>query len=76
MFVGFLHSGRPACLLACMAKLAQQNAANSGVGRAAIALTKARGLRSINLMRASGQVLALQAAGADIVLVDQPGAAA
>jgi NADPH:quinone reductase-like Zn-dependent oxidoreductase len=53
-----------------------QNAANSGVGRAAIALAKARGLRSINLVRRAELVQELQAAGGDIVLVDEPGAAA
>ena len=53
-----------------------QNAANSGVGRAVIALAKARGLRSINLVRRAELVPELQDAGADIVLVDEPGAAA
>jgi NADPH:quinone reductase-like Zn-dependent oxidoreductase len=53
-----------------------QNAANSGVGRAAIALAKARGVRSINLVRRAELVQELQAAGGDIVLVDEPGAAA
>jgi NADPH:quinone reductase-like Zn-dependent oxidoreductase len=53
-----------------------QNAANSGVGRAAIALAKARGVRSINLVRRTELVPELQAAGGDIVLVDERGAAA
>jgi NADPH:quinone reductase-like Zn-dependent oxidoreductase len=53
-----------------------QNAANSGVGRAAIALAKARGVRSINLVRRAEQIQELQAAGGDIVLVDEPGSAA
>jgi NADPH:quinone reductase-like Zn-dependent oxidoreductase len=53
-----------------------QNAANSGVGRAAIALAKARGVRSINLVRRVELVQELQAAGGDIVLIDEPGAAA
>jgi NADPH:quinone reductase-like Zn-dependent oxidoreductase len=53
-----------------------QNCANSGVGRAVIALAKARGLRSINLVRRAELVQELQAAGGDIVLVDEPGAAA
>lgn len=53
-----------------------QNAANSGVGRAAIALAKARGVRSINLVRRAALVQELQAAGGDIVLVDEPGAPA
>jgi len=53
-----------------------QNAANSGVGRAAIALAKARGVRSINLVRRAELVQELQAAGGDIVLLDEAGAAA
>ena len=53
-----------------------QNAANSGVGRAAIALAKARGVRSINLVRRAELIADIQAAGGDIVLVDEPGAAA
>jgi NADPH:quinone reductase-like Zn-dependent oxidoreductase len=53
-----------------------QNAANSGVGRAAIALAKKRGLRSINLVRRPDLVQEIQAAGGDIVLVDEAGAAA
>ncbi|TFW18692.1 zinc-dependent alcohol dehydrogenase family protein [Duganella callida] len=53
-----------------------QNAATSGVGRAAIAMAKARGLRSINLVRQSRQIDEIKAAGGDIVLLDQPGAAA
>ena len=53
-----------------------QNAASSGVGRAAIALAKARGVRSINLVRRAEQIQELQATGGDIVLVDEPGAAA
>lgn len=52
-----------------------QNAANSGVGRAAIAFAKARGVRSINLVRRAEQIQELQAAGGDIVLVDEPGSA-
>lgn len=53
-----------------------QNAANSGVGRAVIALAKARGLRTINLVRRPELIAELEAAGGDIVLVDAPGAAA
>ncbi|MRX06642.1 alcohol dehydrogenase catalytic domain-containing protein [Pseudoduganella sp. FT25W] len=53
-----------------------QNAANSGVGRAAIALAKARGLRSINLVRRPELIPEIQAAGGDVVLLDEPGAAA
>ncbi|MFA9218972.1 MAG: zinc-dependent alcohol dehydrogenase family protein [Sphingomonadaceae bacterium] len=53
-----------------------QNAASSGVGRAAIAIAKARGLRSINLVRRTEQIEEIKAAGGDIVLLDEPGAAA
>jgi NADPH:quinone reductase-like Zn-dependent oxidoreductase len=53
-----------------------QNAANSGVGRAVIALARARGLRTINLVRREELVPELRLAGGDIVLVDQAGAAA
>lgn len=53
-----------------------QNAANSGVGRAVIALARARGLRSINLVRRAELVQELRLAGGDIVLVDEAGAAA
>ena len=46
-----------------------QNAANSGVGRAVIAIAKARGLKSVNIaLRAD-----LQAAGDDVVLLDGDG---
>jgi NADPH:quinone reductase-like Zn-dependent oxidoreductase len=47
-----------------------QNAANSGVGRAVIALARARRLRTINLVRRPELVAELKAAGGDIVLVD------
>jgi len=53
-----------------------QNAANSGVGRAVIALAQARGLRTINLVRRPELVAQLRAAGGDIVLVDSASAAA
>lgn len=53
-----------------------QNAANSGVGRALIALAKGRGLRTINLVRRPELVAELKAAGGDIVLVDSAANAA
>jgi NADPH:quinone reductase-like Zn-dependent oxidoreductase len=50
-----------------------QNAANSGVGRAVIAIAKARGLRTINFVRRAELVAELKAAGGDIVVVDEAG---
>jgi NADPH:quinone reductase-like Zn-dependent oxidoreductase len=47
-----------------------QNAANSGVGRSLIALAKARGFRTINLVRNESVFAELTAAGADIVRLD------
>jgi NADPH:quinone reductase-like Zn-dependent oxidoreductase len=47
-----------------------QNASNSGVGRAVIAFGKARGLRLINLVRRQDSVDELEAAGGEVVLVD------
>jgi NADPH:quinone reductase-like Zn-dependent oxidoreductase len=52
-----------------------QNSANSGVGRSLIAIAKARSLRTINFVRRQELLKELQAAGGDIVLVDEPGAA-
>ena len=52
-----------------------QNSANSGVGCSLIAIAKARGLRTINFVRRSELLKELKAAGGDIVLVDEPGAA-
>jgi NADPH:quinone reductase-like Zn-dependent oxidoreductase len=52
-----------------------QNSANSGVGRSLIAIAKARGLRTINFVRRQELLKELKAAGGDIVLVDEPGAA-
>jgi NADPH:quinone reductase-like Zn-dependent oxidoreductase len=49
-----------------------QNAANSGVGRWVIAFTKARGLRTVNIVRRQALVDELKAIGGDIVLVDSP----
>jgi NADPH:quinone reductase-like Zn-dependent oxidoreductase len=48
-----------------------QNCANSGVGRAVIAIAKGRGLRTVNFVRRHEQVAEVQAAGGDIVLVDE-----
>ena len=53
-----------------------QNSANSGVGRSLIAIARARGLRTINFIRRQDLLKELRAAGGDIVLVDEPGAAA
>lgn len=47
-----------------------QNAANSGVGRSLIALAKLRGLKTINLVRDDTTFAELEAAGADVVHVD------
>ena len=52
-----------------------QNAANSGVGRSLIALAKARGCRTINLVRHESVFAELTAAGADIVHLDDATAA-
>jgi len=52
-----------------------QNAANSGVGRSLIALAKARGLRTINLVRDASAFADLTACGADIVHLDDATAA-
>ena len=51
-----------------------QNAANSGVGRAVIAIAKHLGLRTINLVRRPELIDELTAAGADIVLLDDDNA--
>ena len=51
-----------------------QNTANSGVGRSLIAIAKARGFRTINFVRRGEVINELEAAGGDVVLVDQPGA--
>ncbi|HSX59499.1 MAG TPA: zinc-dependent alcohol dehydrogenase family protein [Tahibacter sp.] len=47
-----------------------QNAANSAVGSYLIGIAKARGLRSVNIVRRESAVAAVKAAGAEIVLVD------
>lgn len=47
-----------------------QNAANSGVGRAVIAIAKAWGLRTVNVVRRPELVGELIALGADVVLLE------
>src|SRR5246127_4288152 len=51
-----------------------QNGGNSGVGRSLIAIAKLRGIRTISLVRRRGLIHELKAAGADLVLVDEPAA--
>jgi NADPH:quinone reductase-like Zn-dependent oxidoreductase len=46
-----------------------QNAANSGVGRAVIAFAKARGLKTINIVRRQELVQELKKSGGDVVLL-------
>ncbi|MFE2972132.1 zinc-dependent alcohol dehydrogenase family protein [Streptomyces sp. NPDC059340] len=53
-----------------------QNAANSGVGRSVIVFAKARGLRTINIVRRVELVSELRDLGADIVVVDSADASA
>jgi NADPH:quinone reductase-like Zn-dependent oxidoreductase len=50
-----------------------QNAANSGVGRSLIAIAKARGIKTINLVRRPGLIPDLKAIGGDLVAVDEDG---
>jgi NADPH:quinone reductase-like Zn-dependent oxidoreductase len=47
-----------------------QNAANSGVGRSIIAIGRARGLKTINLVRRPELISELQAIGGDLAIVD------
>lgn len=49
-----------------------QNAANSGVGTNLIALAKADGVRTVNVVRADDRVAPLESLGGDVVLVDGP----
>ncbi|MDX8470284.1 zinc-dependent alcohol dehydrogenase family protein [Mesorhizobium sp. VK23B] len=49
-----------------------QNAANSGVGRAVIAIAKHRGFKTVNLVRRPELIGDLLEAGGDIVEVDAP----
>ena len=47
-----------------------QNAANSGVGTCLIALARASGIRTVNVVRRESLIAPLQQQGADIVIVD------
>jgi NADPH:quinone reductase-like Zn-dependent oxidoreductase len=49
-----------------------QNGGNSGVGRSLIAIAKQRGIRTISLVRRPELIGELEAAGADLALVDEP----
>ena len=51
-----------------------QNAGNSGVGRSLSAIAKLRGIRTISLVRRPELIDELKAAGADVVLMDDPAA--
>lgn len=53
-----------------------QNAANSSVGVSLIQIAKARGLRTVNIVRRAEQVAPLLTFGADVALVDGPDLAA
>ena len=48
------------------------NAANSGVGRAVIAIAKAQGIRTVNVVRRPEVADELKALGGNVVLVDGP----
>ena len=49
-----------------------QNAANSGVGRALIAIAKSLDLKTVNVVRRDELVTELKAIGGDVVLLDGP----
>src|SRR5262249_1884134 len=49
-----------------------QDGANSGVGRAIVAIAKAPGRRTVNVVRRDGVVVEMKALGGDVVLVDGP----
>jgi NADPH:quinone reductase-like Zn-dependent oxidoreductase len=49
-----------------------QNGANSGVGRATVAIAKVLGLRTVNVVRRDAVVAEMKAQGGDVVLVDGP----
>jgi NADPH:quinone reductase-like Zn-dependent oxidoreductase len=49
-----------------------QNSANSGVGRALIAIARSLGLRTVNVVRRDDVVAEIKAIGGDVVLVDGP----
>ncbi|MDQ0472704.1 zinc-dependent alcohol dehydrogenase family protein [Labrys wisconsinensis] len=53
-----------------------QNAANSGVGRSVIAFAKARGFKTVNIVRRLDVVADIKAIGGDVVLVESEGLAA
>ena len=49
-----------------------QNSANSGVGRWVIAFAKARGLKTVNIVRRAELVPEIEAIGGDVVVIDSP----
>jgi NADPH:quinone reductase-like Zn-dependent oxidoreductase len=49
-----------------------QNGANSGVGRATVAIARSLGLRTVNIVRRDEVVADMKALGGDVVLVDGP----
>ena len=49
-----------------------QNGANSGVGRATVAIAKSLGLRTVNVVRRDEVVAEMKAFGGDVVQVDRP----
>src|SRR6516225_8091356 len=49
-----------------------QDGANSGVGRAVVAIAKSLGLRTVNIVRRDEVVAEMKALGGDVVLVDGP----
>jgi NADPH:quinone reductase-like Zn-dependent oxidoreductase len=49
-----------------------QNSANSSVGRWVIAFAKARGLKTVNIVRRPEPVAELKAIGGDVIVVDSP----
>ncbi|MGW6740717.1 zinc-dependent alcohol dehydrogenase family protein [Streptomyces sp. NPDC055025] len=49
-----------------------QNAANSGVGRAVVAIARAKGIRTVNVVRRPELVDELRELGGDVVLLDGP----
>src|SRR6266481_2202311 len=49
-----------------------QNGANSGVGRATVAIAKSPGLRTVNVVRRDEVVAEMKALGGDVVLMDGP----
>ncbi len=49
-----------------------QNGANSGVGRATVAIARSLGLRTVNVVRRDEVVAEMKALGGDVVLIDGP----